>query len=345
MGLQGTWSLVGFASVWALVAATLLWFGPSPTSWVTKGFLMVEVVAVAVALTAGIMAFPHVPVVVRSHAFPPWSHVVLAAVVASTMMDGWEVDSYAAEESRDPRYAPGIGGIIGAVIAFGVYLLLFPMLWREVPPGLLTGADPLTAWMSAVLHGPELWMAVAVLASTAGSLWLTTYILSRVVYALARDRVVPPGWGRLNVHGVPGRSIAAIVAAAWAVTVVELLVPGAVLGLQLAVGSAGFFLTAEFFLDNVTATRFLLTLHRRVLPHSWDRHHHVGMTLVSALTSGSLALILGAFLAVGGRQQDGITVLLLLAGGIWTWRRRADTGVFIFDGRETLISPPREGEP
>ena len=108
--------------------------------------------------------------------------VLIVAVVAATILDGWEIDSYAAEESARPRKDPGLSGIIGAFLAIAFYAILYPLMFAEAPMRLLArtgGTDPLAAWATRIL-GPEHWLIlVPILASTAGGLWLTTYILTR----------------------------------------------------------------------------------------------------------------------------------------------------------------------
>ena len=81
-------------------------------------------------------------------------------------------------------------------------------------------------------------MLIPILLSTAGGLWLTSYILTRALFAMGRERLIPAGFGRLNRHRVPHVAIvvtlasALLVVGAAAVRLVADLVlrPGAVRG-------------------------------------------------------------------------------------------------------------------
>ena len=65
-----------------------------------------------------------------------------------------------------------------------------------------------------------------ILASTAGGLWLTTSTLIRALYAMARENLVPPGFGRLNCRQVPHLVIVSTLDAALAVVAAQLLASG-----------------------------------------------------------------------------------------------------------------------
>lgn len=341
---NGRAGLLAVGACWSVIAVMVLWFGPSPTSRVTKLFLLVEMAAVLVLVGLGIWHYPaYAPKVgTRFH----WNRIIIATLVASTMMDGWEIDSYAAEESHAPRRDPGTGGILGAVAAFAIYLILFPLLWHELPSSLLSGTNPLAAWGGQLQPDLGGAIAIAVLLSTAGSLWLTTYILSRIIYALARDRLLPPSWGRLNRHQVPGRAVIAIIGLAWTLTALALYSPGASHILQLALASAGFFLTAVFFLDNVTAVRFLWTVHHHQFPHAWDRHGHWGMMALAFVSASVFAAILVAYLWFGhaGDYVIGFLALVVIGWLVWSQNRQPALPLFDFDAdavRRNSSLPPK----
>jgi len=114
-------SLVG--SGWALFAALPLIWGIVPTARFTAVFLTTEMVVIAVFFALG---FGHL--VAHGAAVSPslswfvptaginFGALVTVAVVGFTIVDGWELDSHAAEEAKHRRTNPGTGGLIGLLV-------------------------------------------------------------------------------------------------------------------------------------------------------------------------------------------------------------------------------------
>jgi amino acid transporter len=333
-------AVILFSALWVAISAGVLLRGSRATARVTQVFLAMEVAAIAVMVVVGAGHW-HPVSVPRAFSFS-WSHLVVAMVVGATIVDGWEIDSYAAEESRRPRQNPGTGGVVGALMVLAYYGATWSILLHNVPVAQLAAHhDVFKAWVLAVMPhaGPSSrWVLLPVLASTAGSLWLTTFILSRALYAMGRDRILPVGFTRRNAEGAPVWAILAPSALGLAVVSASLFWPSVTELFNLLLSSAGFFLVLEFLVDSITATVFLTTQHHTAFPHGWDRHRHRMLALVSILTSAWLGGIVALFFVLNSSLLGAHIHQLLLAmlglGLVYVVARRRsgrrDT-VFVFE--------------
>jgi amino acid transporter len=326
---------------WIAFAAVPLLCGGKPTARITQVFFCVEMISLAGFGVLGALSWHRISVPIH-FGKPPIGGILIVAVIAATILDGWEIDSYAAEEARRPRRHPGIGGIIGAFGALLFYAVLYPLMLGETPMHqLANSADPLAVWSARLLPGEPWAMLIPILLSTAGGLWLTSFILTRAMYAMGRERLIPASFGKLNRHDVP--HVAIVTALGLAVVVVGLQLFVSSLGsfFNLVLSGAGFFLLAEFFLDSVTATIFLTTGHKRLPDVELQPHSHRLLTVGSICSSVVMGALLVAFFiygpkAIGGGIDQTFAVLLAL-GVVFTWwtgRRRAAT--FHFDGEDAL---------
>ena len=188
-------------------------------------------------------------------------------------------------------------------------------------------------------------MLVPVLASTAGGLWLTSFILTRALYAMGRERLVPAGFSRLNRNRVPHVAIVVALGLAGVVCAFELLVSSLGSFFSLVLSAAGFFLLAEFFLDSVTAVVFLTVGHRR-LPGVHLRPHGHRALLVGALCSSTvMGALLVAFLvegprAIGGGIDEILGALCGLGLAFAWWTRRRTLVPVTFDGADAPPTRP-----
>jgi amino acid transporter len=185
---------------------------------------------------------------------------------------------------------------------------------------LQNSTDVLTTWSSRISPAFLPWLRLAVIASTAGSLWLTTFILSRALFSMSRDGVMPLWIGRLTLRKVPRWAIIVPIAIAMAVILLETFLPSMEALFALVLSAAGFFLVAEFFLDSVNMLAFLIR-HHRTVRHALTPHHHA-LLFIGAIF---VALMLGAleilFFIEGpryiGAGIDWVTGAMLLAGGAY----------------------------
>ena len=324
---------------WIAFAAVPLLRGARPTARITQVFFTVEIVALVGFAVAGVLSWHRLAVPIHFGA-PPVGGMLVVAVIAATVLDGWEIDSYAAEESRKPRDHPGIGGIIGAFGALAFYAILYPLMLGETPLHSIAGSvDPLAVWSTRLVPGAPWLMLVPILLSTAGGLWLTSFILTRALYAMGRERLVPVAFGRLNERRVPHVAIIVTLGSALVVVALQLFVSSLTSFFSLVLSSAGFFLLAEFFLDSVTGVVFLTVGHRRLPDVALNPHRHRLLLAASLFSSTVMGLLLVAFFIYGprviGSGIDQTLAVLLGAGVVFAWAtRRRSTGSFIFAGSE-----------
>jgi amino acid transporter len=283
-GLRVDSGLVLALSVaWLLFALLPLLGGGRPTTRITQVFLAVELVALAAYVLLGAVRWPaiHIPL---HFGVPPWGGMMVTAVVAATILDGWEIDSYASEEAHRPRRDPGTGGIIGAFGALGFYVLVYPLILTETPMNALTGGNPMAAWGARLLPGAGWAVLIPVLVSTAGGLWLTSFILARALYAMGRERLLLACLGRVSGRGVPHIAICLTMGAVLAVVAAQLLFNSLQTFFTLVLSAAGFFLVLEFFLDSVTALVFLSRV-RTGLFKRLTGHHYGALRAGAAATA------------------------------------------------------------
>lgn len=329
---------------WIGFAAVPLLLGARPTARITQVFFAVEMVSLVAFAVLGIASWHRLAVPVH-FGRPPIGGILVVAVVAATILDGWEIDSYAAEESRRPRTHPGVGGIVGALGALCFYAILYPLLLGETPMRLLAGSsDPLAAWAQRVVPGEAWVMLVPVLASTAGGLWLTSFILTRALYAMGRERLVPAALSGLNRRRVPHIATIGSLGLAGVVCALELLVSSLGSFFALVLSAAGFFLLAEFFLDSITAVVFLTVGHRRLPEVSLRPHGHRALLAGSLCSTTVMGALLVAFFVYGPRAIGGgidETLGALCGLGLafaWATRRRTLAPV-AFDGTDAPKTP------
>ena len=337
---------------WICFAAVPLLLGARPTARITQVFFAVELVSLAGFAVLGVIRLPHLEVPVHFGA-PPIGGILMVAVIAATILDGWEIDSYAAEESVRPRADPGIGGIVGAIGALVFYAILYPLMLAETPMHSLAGSvDPLAVWTQRLVPGAPWLMLVPVLASTAGGLWLTSYILTRSLYAMGRENLLSRRIATLNRRHVPSTAVVVVLGSAMVVVVLQLLVTSLTSFFSLVLAAAGFFLLAEFFLDSVTAVVFLTVGHRRLPDVALQPHAHRVLSIAAVASSVMMGGLLVAFFVYGPRAiGDGIDealAVLLAIGVLFAWRtRRRQLKPYVFTDDEqrasTLAGVARSG--
>ena len=328
------------ALFWIVFAAVPLLAGGRPTAHVTRVFFGVEMCSLAVFVALGVINWNRLKVPIH-FAKPPIGGILIVAVLAATILDGWEIDSYAAEESLKPRSHPGVGGIVGAIAALGIYAVVYPLLLAETPHRLLANAsDPLTLWADRLIPGAPWLIGIPVLMSTAGGLWLTSFILTRALYAMGREHLVPTAFSKLNRNHVPHVAITITLSLAALVVAAELFVSSLTTFFSLVLSAAGFFLLAEFFLDSITAVVFLTVGHRRFPAIHSVSHRHRLMLVGSLLSSAIMGGLLVAFFfygpaAIGNGIDETIAVMLLLGVAFASLTRKTARPAFIFDDSDS----------
>ena len=326
---------------WILFAAVPLLLGGRPTAVITQVFFAVEMLSLAGLGVFGVVNWHRLAVPIHFGP-PPIGGILVVAVVAATILDGWEIDSYASEESQRPRKDPGIGGIIGAFGALVFYAILYPLMLGETPLRLLANStDPLAVWSHRLVPGAPWLILVPILLSTAGGLWLTSFILSRALYAMGREQLIPSSFARLNRRRVPHVAIIAALGLAAVVVAVQLFVSSLSSFFTLVLSAAGFFLLAEFFLDSVTAVVFLTVGHKRLGGVRLKSHSHRLLLIGSIFSSVVMGLLMLAFFVYGpeaiGNGVDQIFAILLVLGLVFAWwTKHRHSSTFSFVGDDVL---------
>lgn len=332
---------LGVALFWIAFAAVPLLLGGRPTARITQGFFALEMCSLVAFGILGIVNWSKLSVPIHFGA-PPIGGIMIVAVVAATILDGWEIDSYAAEESRRPRQHPGTGGIIGAFGALMFYAILYPLMLGETPMRLLANStDPLYQWAGRLIPHAHWLMLIPILGSTAGGLWLTTFILTRALYAMGRENLIPRSFARTNRFKVPHVATLVTLGATIAVCALELLVRRLGTFFDLILSAAGFFLLAEFFLDSITALVFLTRGHKSLPEARINPHAHRWLLIGSIFSSIVMGSLLIAFFiyapnpnAVGNGIDQTLGILLVLGLAFAWWTKHRTKAPVIFEGED-----------
>ncbi|WP_128984090.1 APC family permease [Streptomyces roseicoloratus] len=140
------------------------------------------------------------------------------ALIAAFYYWGWDVTSNLSEETRDSRRTAGLAALVG----MGVVFLLFEAFTVSV--NVLLSAEQIEHGGANVLAvlGQEIWPGVggkllllAVLLSTVATLETTLIQVTRSLFAMGRDRTLPPALGTVHRRwNTPWVAVAAVGAAA-----------------------------------------------------------------------------------------------------------------------------------
>ncbi|HXF33504.1 MAG TPA: APC family permease [Candidatus Acidoferrales bacterium] len=307
--------IAAIGSVWILASAVVLWLGLRPTSRVAAilllGELVVLVATAAVASTkAPAAAVEHAP----GHA--SIGGIVVAMAIGIWMTDGWEVTASASEEVAGKRNAAGRGGIIGLLVT-AAFLLACMIAYMRV--GTVAGFSEHTedslAYVGAQLGGGAWSVAIeaTVLISLMASLQATVVYLSRSVYAMGRDGVLPAAIGRLDRRGTPAASIVLVTLVVLGFTLSTGLSKSARDAYDVVLNGSAIFLGALFMFSTAAVARTFL--------------RDVRARLTGVVVPLCATVLLGAILVAAVLQSDLPTRLFIVTGTLAglplaAWRSR-----------------------
>lgn len=218
---------------WLIAAAimgVLLWIsirGLRPSVWVQTTLIVIEYASV---ISFVILALIHEAGHAGGASLPSWSDfsfasniggihgVANAGVTCAVLYAGWEATSVVSEESTKPRHNPGramIASVAFLVIWFTGLIMVFQGITSQKT--LLTHGGDVLAYAGSLL-APGLAgriLPLAVLIAVIGTTQLQMTESSRLLYAFARDRLLPRFLGKISQkHQTP-----------WAALVVLGLIP------------------------------------------------------------------------------------------------------------------------
>lgn len=150
-------------------------------------------------------------------------HFVTGALIAVFAYWGWDVTSNLGEETRGGRRSSGFGGVIGVVTCFALFVVF------TVSVNILVGADVVRQNPESFLTvlGDAVWpgwggrlLVLAVLLSTVATLETSLIQATRTLFAMGRDRTLPPAFGRIHSRRqTPWTATAVVAGVALAFTV------------------------------------------------------------------------------------------------------------------------------
>ena len=244
------------AAAWIVGTSLLLWYGLRPTTNLALVLFVAEVLVLAGA-AAGSAVRPRPGAIAFSGGGLSWAGMASAIVLGVWMIDGWEACASTAEEAEGAPSRPGYGALLG--LALNAALLL-AATWAFTRIGDARGfaeheSDAL-AYVGGLLGGlwPKLLIAT-VLVSLAASLQATLVYLSRSVYAMGRDGLLPRALGELDQRAQPAWSIAVIAGLSLVFALVTALAPGARQTFDHVLQGTAWFTGALFVMTAAAAAR------------------------------------------------------------------------------------------
>ena len=198
-------TLVG--AVWFAVMVTVVLLGAHITARAQWIMSSIEVFILLVFLVVGFVRAPHIAVhafslswLVFGH-FTGFSGFAASALVAAFYYWGWDVAANLNEETRSARRSAGLGGIVGVLIVFALFMG-FTILVNL----LLTG-DQVSGNSGNLLFvlGQAIWpgvggkvLSIAAMLSTVATLETTLIQVTRTMFAMGRDRTLAGAFGRTH---------------------------------------------------------------------------------------------------------------------------------------------------
>jgi amino acid transporter len=297
-------------ALWIVASTILLYFGLRPTAFTTAIFLLAELGVVAASAIAALIVRPAPEhAIAASVPLPnPTLGIVTAMVLAIWMIDGWEVSAAASEEATGPAETPGRGGVLALLMTTAI--LLFAMsAYMHVGSvaGFTANQTDAMGYVADRLGGPvwHVTIVATVLISTAATLWTTVLYLSRSVYAMGRDGVLPHAFGRLDRRSMPTNALLLVFVGVTAFTLLTGFWPTAASVLNLVLNGTSVFLGVLFCMSALSAIKLLAGESRVSI---WQR------VVVPAFGAAALAAIIAVDVARSDPTTRAIEIGGLLLG-------------------------------
>jgi amino acid transporter len=306
-----------------VIMAVLVWLairGIKPSMIVQTIFIVVEYGAViSFVILALIHELSHPGAGVHG---PSWSYfsfsrgvggfrgLAEAAVVCGFLYAGWEAPLVLGEESANAKINPGRAAILGTgflTIWYTFLIVVFEGVSSQ--PDLVKHGSDVLAYAGQLLVPGFLGRALplAVLVAVIGTTQMQMTEPSRILYAMARDRLIPRLLGRINSrHATPG----------WAIAILGFIPPIALIP-YLASTSAS---KAIGYVISASGLLYLAMYCIIALSCVWFSRREILARKGSALlTAGLLPLVGGLFnlvIFVYGLKTQGSTIAWVAAAGV-----------------------------
>ncbi len=198
-------TLVGGA--WFVVMVTVVLLGAHITARAQWVMSSIEVAILLVFVVIGFVRAPHIAVHAFSLSwlgfghFTGFSGFAASALVAAFYYWGWDVAANLNEETRSARRSAGLGGIVGVLIVFALFLGFTMLVNLLLTNSAISGNS---GNLLAVL-GQAIWpgvggkiLSIAAMLSTVATLETTLIQVTRTMFAMGRDRTLAGAFGRTH---------------------------------------------------------------------------------------------------------------------------------------------------
>ncbi|HEY4022647.1 MAG TPA: APC family permease [Pseudonocardiaceae bacterium] len=198
-------TLVGAA--WFAVMVTVVLLGAHITARAQWVMSSIEVAILLVFVVVGFVRAPHIAVHTFSLSwlgfghFTGFSGFAASALVAAFYYWGWDVAANLNEETRSARRSAGLGGIVGVLIVFALFMGFTVLV------NLLLTSDAVSGNSGNLLFvlGQAIWpgiggkiLSIAAMLSTVATLETTLIQVTRTMFAMGRDRTLAGAFGRTH---------------------------------------------------------------------------------------------------------------------------------------------------
>jgi APA family basic amino acid/polyamine antiporter len=298
-----------------LVGCTVLnVIGLKESSWANITFTLVEIGGLLLVIAAGLSKES------VAASFQPLPHpgVIEAAAVLFFVYLGFEEIANLAEEVKKPARDIPIALFVSIAVTTGLYVMVALTVLALATPAELAGSDaPLALAVQKIWPNSGPIMSAIALFATANTVLITLIATSRLLFSMARDRVIHESFATLSsTRQTPA------VAALLTLVVAAILVP---LGNVKTLAEASSFSALLAFL--VVNTALVILRYRE------PKHHRPFRVPLSLGNLPVLPLVaIACIIVLLGYFERGIyiagTVVLFLSAvfyslqTLWTWRKR-----------------------
>ena len=215
VGLRPDWApyLKLLAAGAVIVLTALNWIGLRSSSRIQNLTSLIKSLAL-MAFVVACFAVPHAQAASVPLTGIASSGGVLLAIVISMQAviatyDGWYSAIYFLEEDKDPVRNLPRSALAGVIACIAIFLLVNLALLHMLPMSHLAGSQVPVADASQLLfgaRGKQIILVVAIITVLSG-INCTLLCGSRILFALGRDRLLPPWLSSVNSGGTPSASL------------------------------------------------------------------------------------------------------------------------------------------